>query len=596
MPRIQVLVPYSAVFDEPWDFSVFRSFVQMLSRTDAIIWCARLNLVLGNPSVPHIAAQEAAIIRFFDNSEIEKIQTFTKQSGGARNVAVFSRAQLLEVIRWLSLLGADRLGDGTTFRDPAVRRVFARVALIAGEIWLRRVFQKGLSTSGDVVADRVAAMPFARQSIALSAPALNTNVALARSRGIYDAAFGSAFPDGIRTFEGTTRLRLDEYLACVYGFASDLPNYTPENMNFKTGLFNTNDLGPDVSEEGRAVVARYLTAEAQTPDQLGRSLRRGLALDRLDGSEPFDYKPLRQRPVLRLDDGRAIVLDPGFYTERAVTGPLFIVAERLAGRGAANTVFGAFGMGFEEYVKLLLSRAYPPSPAKVFTGSPQALRIADGATIELADGLLDQGREVVLFEAKAAFIPDGISDEAVYKDALRKKYGIAERVAGDRPIKGVGQLARATVGLATGALVSAEVTAASLDVAYPVLVVHDATLSAPGHADFFAAEFEAAVAPEHRHRSGYMRKGTLTIAPLILMTIDDLEALQSSVEKFRLLDLLRDYCNSGTSAGRGCLKEFMAAADKYKFIHSRVTGELSIEAIQASSRILFGRSLAVPDR
>lgn len=595
MPQVQVMIPYSEVYGEPWSFDLLRSLVATISRTDALIWCARLNLVLANPNVPHVAAQETAMSCFLGLSEIERVQRFAAKHGGANGVAVFGRAQLLEALRWVSLLAADLPGDGTTFEDPAVRRVFAQVLLIAAEIWLARVYRNGLPNSGDLHADRIAAMPFTRQAIALMTPALNVNVALARSRGIYDAAF-RRFPGGIRAFELATGMTLDEYLACVYGFACDLPNYTPEKMDGKNGIFDENDWGPDVTEQGRAILRRFIATEAQTMDQLGDALgRRTLLPDLLDGTEPFDYKPLRQRPILRVGDGRGIVIDPGLLMERAVTGPLFIAAQQLHGTGAANTVFGAFGDGFEDYMNLLLSHAYPPAPSEVFKAKPIGRWVADGRDIELADGALDQGKQAVLFEAKAAFLRDGICDAHDYKKLLREKYGVSAGSERDRPVKGVGQLARAVVGLAVGSLESDALRTAALEVIYPVLVVHDAALSAPGHADFFAAEFEAAVVPDHRFKTGHMRKGTLVVAPLTVMTIDDLEAHQSSIERFRLVDFLRDYANLGADAGRASLKDFMAGSTKYGYIHSRVTGELSIDAIQRSARLLFGRAIVVPE-
>jgi hypothetical protein len=64
--------------------------------------------------------------------------------------------------------------------------------------------------------------------------------------------------------------------------------------------------------------------------------------DEPNGAEPYDLKALRQRLILRASDGRAIIIDPVFYAEKATVGPLFFLAAGLA-KGNANELFGAFG-------------------------------------------------------------------------------------------------------------------------------------------------------------------------------------------------------------------------------------------------------------
>ncbi len=72
----------------------------------------------------------------------------------------------------------------------------------------------------------------------------------------------------------------------------------------------------------------------------------------------------------------------------------------------------------------------------------------------------------------------------------------------------------------------------------PILVVYDCSLDSPGHAEFFAEEFVGALEPDLICDNGYLKKGRFRIAPVILMTIEDLEILESSVETFGLVDFL----------------------------------------------------------
>jgi hypothetical protein len=129
MPRVGVFVPVSAIYPEVTsDFATFCSLVRSLSRTDTLFWCARLNLILSNPeNRDRIGKQEYVIRRFLDDDQIEHLRRFAAEHGGADGVAVFLRAQLLELMRWTCLLAEDHPNDGETFEDPDVRRTFLRL-------------------------------------------------------------------------------------------------------------------------------------------------------------------------------------------------------------------------------------------------------------------------------------------------------------------------------------------------------------------------------------------------------------------------------------------------------------------------------------
>ena len=82
----------------------------------------------------------------------------------------------------------------------------------------------------------------------------------------------------------------------------------------------------------------------------------------LAADQPYDYRPLRERPVpLRAGDGRMIILDPVFASEKCAIGPLFH-ALPLAN---ANRLFENFGAAFERYVCDSLERVFPPTSGLV---------------------------------------------------------------------------------------------------------------------------------------------------------------------------------------------------------------------------------------
>src|SRR5713226_7427037 len=164
--QTRAYIPLSAIFpDIHNDFETFKSLLQGLSRTDTLFWCARLNLVISNPDADHIMGQEFALKQFLTADEINTINNFARRNGGAQKNIVFFRGQLLELVRWAVLYCHDHPGDGTTFDDPEVRQEFVQAALIAGDIWAKRVFGSRLSTNGGVSVARKRALGPLKKSI-----------------------------------------------------------------------------------------------------------------------------------------------------------------------------------------------------------------------------------------------------------------------------------------------------------------------------------------------------------------------------------------------------------------------------------------------
>ncbi len=158
---------------------------------------------------------------------------------------------------------------------------------------------------------------------------------------------------------------------------------------------------------------------------------------------PYDYRPLRERPILRLSDGRTVILDPVFFSERASVGPLFLLSKNKP-QNKANDIFAAFGESFENYAGDILRRMFPEAPG-LFNRLSCNLKISEtnqsDNMLEI-DACLNEVTEIVLFEMKAVWLREEeilTEDHERYLQHLREKYGVAEGTCRDRKIKGVGQ-------------------------------------------------------------------------------------------------------------------------------------------------------------
>jgi hypothetical protein len=96
---------------------------------------------------------------------------------------------------------------------------------------------------------------------------------------------------------------------------------------------------------------------------------------------------------------------------------------------------------------------------------------------------------------------------------------------------------------------------AAVEVIYPVLLVHDTRLNAPAYGTFLAGEFLALL--------GSVPSGK-RVVPLAVMTIADLENLESSIDQFSLRQLLADYATAHPD-GIVSLHNFMAVNPRYAY-------------------------------
>ncbi|MDQ7814190.1 MAG: hypothetical protein RDU25_00065 [Patescibacteria group bacterium] len=585
-----VYVPAPAVFPElTQGFDSFCSLVRSLSRTDVLFWCARINLLLSNPNAAtRIDVQRWGLAKFFGYDEIQRVERFAQERGGADKVMVFSRAQLLELFRWSCLLAEDNDDDGTTFENPEVRRRFAQAALMASGVWSDRVYANGLPASDDRGADRRTASPTIRRAVADNLHGLDLQRALARGSSIYDKHIRLHDPGFHDDFKQTTGLGLDRYPLSLCGLMVDFCNVTLENVDKQPGIFNPSSLMPATNPGALDAVARFVELESRTPDELRAALMPGGRIP--DPLKRFDDKPLREKPVLRTPDGRAIIIDPRFFSEKAVVGPLFHLAKAHGKeRARVNGIFAAFGSSFEGYAKDLLAKI--GSRGNALWLNPKR-KTSDG-DVEMGDAALRFGADLLLVEAKGVFVRDDSLQSGnanPYLCELRRKYSeVTDGDRGARRPKGVGQLARAIRQVIENSSLQTEKDVEQVVTIFPVLVVFDSLLQTPGHLEFLDVEFSNALGLCSEPTAGsHVLHGRFLIAPLVVMSIDELEDLESSTEHFGLGEFLGDYCRQGAGGVRPSLREFMDATQgKYNFILSRETARLACDKLEEAQQFLF---------
>lgn len=514
---VGVFVPLDAVFPDlaPTERTLI-SVLETLSRDDTLFMCARVNIIVsGFGDFEHKSRQEQAINSLKVPTLLDRINDFCRSRPPGKLPVIFFRGQMLELMRWVSRYSRNLPSDGTSYDDPQRREGFVKAALIASELWGKRIFRDKLTPNVGLSDMRRRALGAFRRGVDESGTAPHLGSAIGRGIGLFTKYMPACHPRFEEEFEAATGLPLRQYLGCATVLMLKTMQHNKEDPLFGVDTYAG-------ATTYRDIFPRFFDLVSLPADRLAEAV--------WGNFEAEGYARLRERPVMMTADGRGIVLDPTFFAERVSVGPLFH-ATKGRERSESLKLFAAFGDAFERYATEALRRMYPHRPGLV---DRVALAMqgaaADGRKFEIDASLFDYPRAAV-FELKASFLLDkalDAEDTETLPREIRKKYGKAE---GERD-KGVAQLARSIGAIARGEWLGDHGQFADITTLYPVLLVHDNRLDTPLFGHFLEQEFRSLLGKISRERH---------VAPLTVMTIHDLENLERSIEGFSLLGLLADY-------------------------------------------------------
>lgn len=547
------------------DFHTFRSLVSTLSLTESVFRCAYLNLVVANPVVGHKPAQEFCLQKLLTSAELGRVNKFAGTHGGAGRVRVFSRGQLLELMRWVLLCCHDHEDDGKTFNSENVRRNFVQAALIASDIWdapTTAAVHSLTREGGSLVQHLVGPSRRSAEGTAYrELPSL-----LGRGWILMTEYLPRHYPDFPADFRSATGISVEEYYICLAATTSFV------NPKGKTlGPFDA--WAPSASRCYERQLRSFITIESQTiPELRGKLWGSACPSGDVDFAKLpyYDLSHLREKPIITTAAGRAIISDPVFFSEKATAGPLF----HLRRKRDFQELWGYYGKAFEDYCCDILRRIDP------LAGCQERYPGGQGD----ADAYLRACNTLFLFEMKSVLVRDDRVLAANPQDLLRH---LREKYVH----KGLAQLKTGIDLLACRQWLGSDGELASVSQVYPILLVHDPLVNAPLFAEFFAAEFEAMYGMKARGASGaHLRVGSLWAAPVVVMRAEDIEYLESLVlHGNRFCDIIYDYCSKYPQRDLP-FREFLLSSPKYeqqtRCANPHVAGKAQ-ELLDRSLRALF---------
>lgn len=560
MRRVVIPLVFSEVFPDEHiatanDALKFR--LQQLNRTQTLRLCAHINILISDPWHPRLALdqQQPLINLLFNDRAIRRILQIARRysaqkSGWQGNPAIFHREQLLEFIRLASLHCPDTAKYQSPLQSNRSKKAFVQAALLISEMLMDRTYAH-VALSSDADTKRKSTLEALRHSARYASAASDPIRAFGRGKMIFFEYLPQVSPEFAKNFQEHSGLSLEDYFSCLFLVLSRNLTIDPGQTALSQHIVSMDELAqqlPHLTD----VFRQYLVLESSTPEELQA------AFQQVEGSE-YNLKPLRQRPILRLPENRAITLDSAFHSEKAMVGPLFAVPTQI------GRLLGDFGKAFERYAQTILETMYPQTDNSKQLILNEELGDKKQMLGEIDAGLIESD-QLLLFEMKAVWIRESGTVQPDFEDYLTS---LQEYTKGTR------QLANTINNLISG---EAQIKQHDLQVIrriYPILVVYDSSLSVPGYAWFFAKEFQEALDPDGLLTGSHMimAKGQWEVAPLTVMPIDVLENLEASIQNFTLAGLLNDYFSFRDAEFQGeadtlALSEFITLSEYQQKINT----------------------------
>lgn len=529
---VKTFLEYGDVFsDIQPDISGFKVILAQLNTLDTIHLCATLLTELCNPNITNRAFQLKWGSLLFNQEEQGRMEQHIRQKNDTdfRTTYVFFRGQLLELIRWVSLCGQATSPDdgGCQFETIEGRTLFARAALISSKLWEQSIDRDNFPSEASLTEFQLETLlPLTRKHLETGRDDINLYVSLARGDLLFNSCIESSFSEQYNESTGfNTQGFYECSLMITSNFMDGYLSTTADMPIFDLGNYGSSTSIPQTFE-------RYFEMYAQNIDSLREGFWQSTSPDDISLLEDvplFDYRTLLQKPIFRLTENSAIIIDPMAFAQTMSIGCLFY------GSSSMRTRTSAFGYAFEEYAFRFLNEIFTPSSVlnnRLHTN--WEINHEEYGEAEI-DACITSVDSTIIIEMKAKLLAE--DDSPLYENylpRLREKYIDSD---------GVSQLSKCSQILTdqTWRDEHSDYLAKDADKIYPILCVYDQLLIEGLHSKYFASEFQTQFNPERQLSNGYYMHNGFLVAPLTLLSVVDIERLGSLLQVVSLSEILHRY-------------------------------------------------------
>jgi hypothetical protein len=209
-----LFVPAAEVFPgTASDERTLISLLETLDRDETLFMAARLNIIISGPGDFVVKPrQQQALSAMCSSALIDRVNDFARRHKEAGVPAVFFPGQLLELMRWAARHGKKRRNDGATFTSAEFRERFVKAALIAGDLWAKRVYGGKLTAGPSIDEVRLKVLGALRKGVEEGNLAPHLGVAIGRGFKLFTEYLPRHLPDFEDRFRAATGLSFSQYL------------------------------------------------------------------------------------------------------------------------------------------------------------------------------------------------------------------------------------------------------------------------------------------------------------------------------------------------------------------------------------------------
>src|SRR3989344_1685294 len=494
------------------DFATFTSLLGQLSLTDTLIFCFRVNHILAEWEKTLADKQENNAHIFFTSEEIKRMFSSSPRIRSFNEIAITIKGPMMLLMQWAVMFCDNHEGDGSACREATVHQTFAKVMLIANDLWQKAIkMERMLEPVSTEEARYNLLCTFLQNTAGNHLPTQHGTINIAKGYEMFidPGYFPKRHPEFAEKFQATSGMSIKDYYSCLTYMASNILDGKIDGKSF----YYKQQAIDSVRADFRGTFAVFLALEMQKTDDIRHALwgdkQRG-DVHSFEDAPPFHDRELRARPFFITSDERIMLMDPVLFMDKMMDGPLFTLLQ--SGIGKAEYFFQEFGHAFEAFVHEYLKGLYPSSALNDRLSCPLLRKPKGGGREppEITDACLDYGEEMILFEIKATFLRQEKiigGDNEEYVAMLRERYVMTAK----GEAKGVTQLANSIIRLESGEYQAIGRDFSIVKKIFPVLLVHDELIDSTMHPYFFANECVKALKPDETLPNGFPHKGRFLI-------------------------------------------------------------------------------------
>lgn len=518
--------------------------LRLLARTETVKVCVKLNLLTSDATSGNNAIGQIEALRLLHRDGLLPTSWFNnlrryllEQAQEGQGAYAINRPGIFELLRWVCTQ-CEELRFIQLSNSWAGAEAFFGSLLICAELYSEREIAPTLTGEGTPDEQRHKFLLGLRRA-SIWAPAFKEpHFALGRTKLLLVEHFFDKFPEYRDLFAKATGLTIEDFLTCsagvvLGGFLSDSEKTKLSSLNqaYEIGIKTLFRNVPHM----QSAFQTFLETTSQTVDQLAAAFGVGRPLDPMAA---FDFRPLRTRPLLRINEN-ILVIDQRLFVENFSVGPLFVLTAATKSQQPLND----YGVACQNYAFQLLSKTnerYAPE-----LKAPHLVNEPPGNPRPINDIALGDSHCVALFEAKGAWLNDNLlyeTDPDAFWNAVVAKYGVSNTGKQEKR-KGTAQLFDVISGLenrSVQGIGEAEFVNDAENIV-PVLVVQDSLVAASFFPNRLALYFADFFGLKELPDAGSFKHGRLTVHSLITMSLDDLETLETVSPEVPISQLLREY-------------------------------------------------------